>query len=88
MVSPGEKYLPPQAVTKVEQGANPMAVGETIPGKPKVSGAKNSYSNDTVPKVLKEGGIVLPRSVTKSKNPDKAAEAFVNAILKRNKLSK
>lgn len=81
LVSPGEKYLPPQAVQQVAKGANPMSVGQTIPGKPKVEGAVDSYQNDNVQKVLQEGGIVLPRSVTKAKNPDKAAEAFVNAIL-------
>jgi len=31
LVSPGEKYLNPQAVQQVAQGANPMSVGETIP---------------------------------------------------------
>jgi hypothetical protein len=83
LVSPGEKYLSPEAVAKVKSGANPMSVGETIPGKPKIAGTKNSYANDTIPKTLEEGGIVLPRSITKSKNPDKAAEAFVAAILAR-----
>ncbi len=81
LVSPGEKYLPPQAVEKVKQGANPLAMGQTIPGKPKVSGSKNSYANDTVPATLEEGGIVLPRSVTQSKNPQWAAHKFVSAIL-------
>lgn len=81
MVSPGEKYLKPQDVAKVKAGANPMQVGETIPGKPKVSGAKNDYANDTVPKDLDEGGIVLPRSVTKSRNPEWAAHAFVKAYM-------
>jgi len=84
LVSPGEKYLPPQAVNEVAQGKkSPISAGETIPGKPKVSGAKNSYANDTVPKTLQEGGIVLPRSVTQSKDPAKAAHAFVSAILAR-----
>lgn len=81
LVSPGEKYLPPQAVQQVAQGASPMEVGKTIPGKPKVKGAKNSYANDTVPATLEEGGIVLPRSVTQSKNPQWAAHKFVSAIL-------
>jgi hypothetical protein len=82
LVSPGEKYLPPSAVKKVErEGKNPMAVGETIPGKPKVGGAKNDYANDTVPKTLEEGGIVLPRSVTQAKNPHWAAHAFVQQLM-------
>lgn len=81
LVSPGEKYLDPNDVKKVEAGANPMQVGEKIPGKPKVAGARNSYANDTVPKQLDEGGIVLPRSITQSKDPQKAAADFVAAVL-------
>lgn len=81
MVSPGERYLKPQDVEKVSNGANPMKVGEVIPGKPKVGGAKNSYSNDTVPRNLPVGGIVLPRSVTQSKNPEWAAHKFVRAVM-------
>lgn len=81
MVSPGEKYLSPSAVEQVKQGANPMAVGETIPGKPKVGGAKNSYSNDTVPKTLEEGGIVVPRSATKAKDAERASAEFVHKVL-------
>lgn len=83
LVSPGEVYLSPNDVQQVKQGAKPMQVGEKIPGKAKVEGAKNSYSNDTVPKTLETGGIVLPRSVTKSKAPDEAADKFVKAILAR-----
>ncbi len=81
MVSPGEKYLPPQAVEAVKQGANPMKEGKTVPGKPKVGGAKNDYANDTVKAELDEGGIVLPRSVTQAKDSDKKAEQFVLAVL-------
>jgi len=84
MVSPGEKYLSPRDVKKVERGANPMEVGEKIPGKPRVKGAKNSYANDTVPKTLEEGGIVLPRSVTQAKHPHWAAHKFVSAIMAKN----
>lgn len=88
LVSPGERYLPPQAVNKVARGANPMKVGEKIPGKPAVSGAKNSYANDTVPKTLESGGIVLPRSVTQAKDPAQAAHAFVSAVMQRQSLKK
>jgi hypothetical protein len=86
LVSPGEVYLKPQDVQQVAKGQKAPLDGEKIPGKPKVKGAKNSYANDTVPKTLEEGGIILPRSVTQAKNaPDKAAE-FVRAILaKQNK---
>lgn len=81
MVSPGERYLSPKAVSEVQKGKDPMKAGEKIPGKPKVSGDKNSYANDIVPKTLEEGGIVLPRSVTQSKHPHWAAHAFVSAIM-------
>lgn len=88
MVSPGERYLPPQEVQKVAEGKKePMKAGEYIPGTPKVKGAKNSYQNDTVPKTLEEGGIVLPRSVTQAEDPSKEAAKFVAAILaKKGKL--
>lgn len=80
MVSPGERYLPPSEVQAVKSGKkSPMEAGEEIPGKPKVGGAKDSYANDVVPKDLDEGGLVLPRSVTQSKNPEWAAHAFVRA---------
>lgn len=79
MVSPGEQYLDKQDVKKVAKGANPLQVGERIPGKPKVKG--NSYANDTVPKTLEAGGVVIPNSVMQSKNPSKEAEKFVAAIM-------
>lgn len=88
LVSPGEKYLSPKAVEQVKRGASPMAQGQEVPGKPKVAGAKNSYSNDTVRADLEPGGIVLPRSVTQSKDPAQKAAEFVAAILKRDALKK
>jgi hypothetical protein len=89
MVSPGERYLPPKEVKKVVEGKkDPMEAGEKIPGKPKVKGAKNSYANDTVPKTLEEGGIVLPRSVTQAKHPHWAAHAFVAKIMREQALKK
>lgn len=88
MVSPGEKYLSPEKVSEVKQGANPMSIGKEIPGKPKVGGAKNSYANDTVPATLEEGGIVIPRSVTQSKDAEKKAIAFVKAVMAKQGLKK
>lgn len=41
----------------------------------------NSYANDKVPAVLSEGEIVLPRSVTQSRNPPAAAMRFVQAVM-------
>ncbi len=81
LVSPGERYLSPDKVAKVAQGASPMAEGKKVPGKPKVTGAKDSYANDTVKADLDEGGIVIPRSVTQAKDAEKKAIAFVRAVL-------
>lgn len=78
LLSPGEKYLSPK---QVEKGANPMKDGKTVPGKPKVSGAKDSYANDTVPATLEEGGIVIPRSITQGKDAEKRSMEFVRAIM-------
>lgn len=88
LVSPGEKYLTPNAVNQVAQGANPMTTGQTIPGKVKVSGATNDYANDTVKKKLDVGGVVLPRSVTQAKDSDQKAREFVAAVLKQKALRK
>lgn len=84
LVSPGETYLKPNDVSKVKKGANPLEVGEKIPGKPKVAG--NSYANDTIPKTLESGGIVIPNSIMQSKDPKKKAAEFVAAVLKQKAL--
>lgn len=87
MVSPGEQYLPPQDAKKVAQGkAKPLDTGERIPGKPKVKG--NSYTNDTVPKTLESGGVVIPNSIMQAKDAEKKAAAFVKAVLAKNALKK
>lgn len=79
MVSPGEVYLSPEKVDKVAEGKASPLDGEKIKGKAKVKG--DSLKNDTVPKTLEEGGIVLPRSVTESKHPHWAAHKFVQQIM-------
>lgn len=86
LLSPGERYLSPSKVEAVRRGANPIAEGKKIPGKPKVGGAKNSYANDTVKATLDEGGIVIPRSITQSKDAEKKAVAFVRDIIAKNRL--
>lgn len=84
MVSPGEKYLSPKQVEQVKRGQKePLNAGKTIPGKAKVKG--DSYANDTVPAKLEEGGIVIPRSVVQSKNPEEQARKFVAAVLAKQK---
>lgn len=80
MVSPGERYLDKEDVGKVKKGKSPMKVGQAIPGKAKVSGAKDSYANDNVSKKLQVGGIVLPRSVTQGPNAEAKAHKFVESI--------
>lgn len=76
IVSPGEVYVKPQDVSKVGSGqTKATAVGERIPGKAKVPG--DSLKNDTVPRELEKGGVVIPRSVMNSKDPAKSAAAFV-----------
>ncbi len=77
MVSPGEQYIPPKELEKVKKGANPLKVGERIPGKPKHPG--NDYRNDTVPKTLEAGGVVIPNKVMQSRNPHWEAMKFVRA---------
>lgn len=78
LVSPGEVYLSPKQAEEAMAGKRSPLSGEKIPGKAKVEG--NSYANDTVEKTLSVGGIVIPRSVTKSKNPEESAKRFVEAI--------
>ena len=58
--------------------------GGTVPGQPVVPGAKDSYKNDTVDAKLSPGEIVIPRSITKGKDPVKNAAAFVAATLAKN----
>lgn len=77
MVSPGEQYLPPEDVKKVKSGANPLAVGEKIPGTPKYPG--NDYRNDVVKKELQAGGIVIPNKIMQSKDAANKAANFVKA---------
>ena len=80
MVSPGEKYLPPEEVKKVAKGQKePHKAGVKIPGQAKVQG--DSLKNDTVPMTLEEGEIVIPRSVMNSKDPAEQARKFVAAVL-------
>ena len=84
LVSPGERFLKPSDVKAVAKGQkSPLKAGEKIPGKPKFPG--NDYRNDTVPKNLEEGGIVIPNKVLQSKNPGHEAKKFVDAVLAKRK---
>jgi len=54
--------------------------GGHVPGKAAVEG--DSPKNDTVPAMLSPGEVVLPRSVTKSDDPEGRAAAFMKALQK------
>lgn len=85
LLSPGEKKLTPEQAKAAAAGKiDPMKAGKTIPGKPKVGGAKNDYANDTYKSEEEPGTLILPRSVTKAKNPHWAAMRFVHAHMMAN----
>lgn len=82
LLSPGEKTLTPdQAVSVIAKNKDPMSAGKTVPGKAKVSGAKDTLKNDTHATELEPGSIVIPRSVTQGEDAHKKAADFVKAIL-------
>ncbi len=56
-----------------------MRRGGHVPGQASVKG--DSYANDKVPAMLSPKEIVIPRSVTMSKNAPDKAKAFVAAVL-------
>lgn len=82
MVSPGEKYIPPFEAQKVAEGQKLFSqAGEKIGGKAKVKG--DSKKNDTVPKILEAGGIVIPKSIMESKDPVKEGTKFLIEAMKK-----
>lgn len=79
IVSPGEIYLSPDKAKAVAEGkASPLS-GERIKGKAKVPG--DSLKNDTIPKTLDEGGVVIPRSKALGNDVSKKAQEFVMAVM-------
>ena len=84
LVSPGERYLPPEEVNKVMKGQkSPLQAGEKIPGKPKHPG--NDYRNDVVPKDLDEGGFVIPNKILQGPNSHWEAMKFIKQNYKGKK---
>lgn len=82
LVSPGEVYLSPEKVRQVlEQGKNPLKIGEKFKGKAKVK--NDSLKNDTIPKTLEDGGVVIPRHITTHKMGAEKAELFVHRAMMR-----
>lgn len=80
MVSPGEGYVKPQAAQAVAQGDKDInSVMQEIPGKAKVKG--DSPANDTVPKKLDAGGVVIPRTIMDK--GEKAAVDFLKDALRK-----
>lgn len=65
-----------------------LKAGGKVPGKPRVGGTVNTYKNDTVAAALSPGEVVLPRSVTQSKDPVNAAAQFMAALIKKQQMSK
>lgn len=81
MVSPGEIYLSPEQAHKVvTEGVDPAKVGRKFHGKAKVKG--DSYSNDTIPTDLEEGGIVIDR---KNMGTKEKRELFVHRMMAKHK---
>jgi hypothetical protein len=81
-ISGSAETLPAALESSGAEAAMMMASkGAMVPGKAKVPG--NSYKNDTVPAMLSAGEIVLPRSVTMSKDaPEKAAKFVADVLAK------
>jgi hypothetical protein len=83
-LSKGERVIPPSKVKAVADGLeNPMRASKRVPGKPEYPG--NDYRNDVVPAKLQESSIVIPNKVLQSKNPEKEAIKFVQAVLAKRK---
>lgn len=78
MLSPGEKVVPPEKVTKAAGG---KVEAKRVPGKAKVSG--DSTKNDTYKTKLPVGSIVVPR--TKSKDSKDSAAFVRKTLAKRGK---
>lgn len=88
MVSDKERYISPHEMKSVVDGRkSPMHAGKEIHGaKAEVSG--DSLKNDKIPATLEEGGLVLPRSVTMSKDPEAAAHEFIKTHYAKKKTVK
>lgn len=67
------------AAPALAHGGRVMKSGGNVPGKAKMKG--DSPKNDTVKAMLSPGEIVIPRSVTESKDAPKKAAEFVAAVL-------
>lgn len=82
MVSPGEAYLSPKDVKEVARGKEPLQAGKKFEGKAKVKG--DSPKNDILPKNLDPGGMVIPRTVVNSDNPNEESKKFLAQELGKN----
>ena len=81
LLSPGEKVIPPSKVKAVANGGKLSQNSKDVPGKPRVGGAVNSYANEVVEAEPEVGSIVIPRSITMSKNVERKAADFVRAAM-------
>lgn len=86
--SKGVGKIAAMALAKGGNVGSKLQSGGKVPGTPKVSGAKNDYANDIVDAKLSPGEIVLPRSVTQSKDPVGNAAKFVQAVMAKQSMKK
>jgi hypothetical protein len=91
-VSEGEVVVPPKYANSPKRAAsyvgNVLASGGSIKAKTpaqKATKPGNSYDNDKIDKELPEGAIVMPRSVTMSRNPERNTADFVAKCLAKQK---
>lgn len=86
----GSSFMAPAMLAAAKGGnvGGSLKGGGHVPGKPSVGGATNSYKNDNVKALLSPGEIVLPRSVTQSKDPVGESAKFVANVISKRKGSK
>jgi len=79
LVSPGERILNPKEAEEVAKGKkNPEKAGKKVPGEAMVEG--DSEENDNVKKKLDKGGVVIPRTLEKSKDPEKKRKFVAKSL--------
>lgn len=87
MLGSGDLGMPTSAAKGgLIEGEMLASHGEMVPGKAEVKG--DSLKNDKVPAMLSPKEIVIPRSITMSKDAPEKAKAFVAAVLAKNGMRK
>lgn len=88
MIHPAMQHLSGKPLAQGGNVGSKLKTGGKVPGTANVGGTKDSYSNDNVQAVLSPGEIVLPRSVTKSKDPVGNAAKFVQAVMAKQNMKR